>query len=75
MSETAWLIEIATPEGAKWLSPDANFTNDPNNVIRFSRKCDADAIITMLGLFEIDAFPADHMWCDPPEHLLHDIRN
>jgi hypothetical protein len=67
MDETAWLIEITTKEGAKWFSPHRNFTNDPNNVIRFSRKCDAEAIIVILGLEQLDAFATDHMWCAPPE--------
>lgn len=80
MSETAWLIEIATPEGAAWLAPNAKFTNDPNNVIRFSRKCDAEAVIEMLGLDEFftdipqSAFATEHMWCDPPEHLTSKIQ-
>lgn len=63
-NELAWLIEIATPEGAKWFSPARNFTNDPNDVIRFSRKCDAEAIISILGLSDFDAFTTDHMWMD-----------
>ena len=74
MNETAWLIEITTNEGAKWFSPQRNFTNDPNNVIRFSRKCDAEAVIAILGLEQLDAFATDHMWCDPPEHLTSKIQ-
>lgn len=62
MEETAWLIEIATPEGAKWFSPVSKFTNDPNDVIRFSRKCDAEAIISVLDLDNFNAFATEHMW-------------
>jgi len=62
MDETAWLIEIQATEGAKWFSPARNFTADPNDVIRFSRKCDAEAIISILGLSDFDAVASEHMW-------------
>ena len=48
--ETGWLIEIATPEGARWYTINSNFTNDSFEALRFARKIDAESGIVMLGL-------------------------
>ena len=60
--ETAWLIEIATDMGAKWYTVNSNFTADPHESLRFSRKEDVEAIIPMLGLQELGAFATEHIW-------------
>jgi len=59
---TAWLVEQAGANSATWLAEDAPmgcFTADPNNVIRFARKQDAEAVIKILGL---QAVATEHIW-------------
>jgi len=62
-SETGWLIEIATDEGAKWLHHDFGFSNDPEKAIRFCRKQDAEALMRW-GLGGIECVATEHTWTD-----------
>lgn len=59
--ETAWLVELQD-DGAKWVGvEDKKFiwTTDPNKVIRFARKEDADSF---KSVFCETAISSEHMW-------------
>ncbi len=58
--ETAWLIEKQQNGGAIWYGVN-DWTNDPSNVVRFSRKQDAEAVINNWGM--TDCIVTEHMWC------------
>jgi hypothetical protein len=65
MEEEAWLIEISTDEGAKWYTVNSNFTNDPDDALRLCRQKDAEAVIEILRMHELDAFATEHIfWKD-----------
>ena len=64
---TGWLVEQTGANSGTWLAEDAPmgaFTADPNNVIRFARKQDAEAVIKILGL---QAVATEHIWYEAAE--------
>lgn len=62
-SDMAWLIEISTPDGARWYTHDGDFVSNVHKAIRFCRREDADAVDTMLGLHEFGTTITEHLFC------------
>jgi hypothetical protein len=60
--ETGWLIELNDPSGspgALWWKPGC-WTADSTIAVRFSRKCDAEAVIRGMGFKK--AIATEHQW-------------
>jgi hypothetical protein len=76
-AETGWLLEIQNEGRAWWWRGSPTYglrawTSDPNDVVRFARKVDAErARDAMYEVCEhVDeylhrAIATDHMWCPP----------
>jgi hypothetical protein len=69
--QTGWLIELKQSVSARplWYGiTDENalgMTDDANKAIRFARKEDAEAVMT-LDLGWTEAFACEHAWSDAP---------
>lgn len=62
--EDAWLIEINGDFNAQWLSMDLwSWTSNADDAIRFSRKIDAEAFMSVFVGEHLNAVATSHLWC------------
>lgn len=66
MQESGWLIEKVGlfPEWMTACQYSRGWTADSAKAVRFSRQCDADAVIRMLGLDSLHHKSTEHIWSD-----------